>query len=113
MQRRDSAYREFDRSPASVAAMPGWVLLDFGTDWCGHCIAARSAVDRWLGPHPEIDHLRIEDDRGRPLGRAHDVKLWPTLVLVRDGRELARVVRPREARDLWPLDEALKKQSGQ
>jgi len=41
------------------------------------------------------------------LGRAFRVKLWPTLVLLRDGQELARVVRPREARDLWPLDEAL------
>ena len=113
MTRRDTAYPDLSRAPSVVAAMPGWLLLDFGTDWCGHWIAARSAVDRWRGPHPEIDHLRIEDDRGRPLGRAHDVKLWPTLVLVRDGRELARVVRPREARDLWPLDEALKKQSGQ
>jgi thioredoxin 1 len=27
------------------------------------------------------------------------VKLWPTLVLLRDGREIARVVRPR-SRDL-------------
>jgi len=35
------------------AAMPGWLLLDFGTDWCGHCIAARPAVDRSLRPHPE------------------------------------------------------------
>ena len=51
--------------------------------------------------------LRIEDGRGRPLGRAYQVKLWPTLILLRVGRELARVVRPREARDLWPLEQAL------
>ena len=108
--RRDHAYRDLARAPSAVAAMPGWILLDFGTDWCGHCTAARAAVDAWLRPHPEIDHLRIEDASGRPLGRAHQVKLWPTLVLVRDGRELARVVRPREARDLWPLDEAMKNQ---
>ena len=107
--RRDHAYRDLARAPSAVAAMPGWMLLDFGTDWCGHSISARAAVDAWLKPHPEIDHLRIEDGSGRPLGRAHQVKLCPTLVLVRDGRELARVVRPREARDLWPLDEALKK----
>ena len=108
MTQRASAYRDLAGAPSAVATMPGLILLDFGTDWCGHCIAARPAVDRWLATRPEVDHLRIEDGRGRPLGRAHQVKLWPTLVLVRDGRELARVVRPRESRDLWPLDEAVK-----
>ena len=110
MSRRDTDYRDMDGAPSAVAAMRGCVLLDFGTDWCGHCIAARPAVDRWLATRPEVDHLRIEDGRGRPLGRAHRVKLWPTLVLARDGNELVRVVRPREDRDLWPLDEALKNQ---
>jgi len=104
---RHLPYRDLSRAPATVAAMPGWVLLDFGTDWCGHCIAARSAIDAWRDAHPEIEHLRIEDGRGRPLGRAYQVKLWPTLILLRDGREAARVVRPREARDLWPLEQAL------
>lgn len=107
MQRRDAAYQETAPDPASVEAMRGLVLLDFGTDWCGHCMAARAAVDAWVEAHAGVDHLRIEDGRGRPLGRAHRVKLWPTLVLLRDGREVARVVRPREARDLWPLDEPL------
>ena len=51
---------------------------------------------------------RVEDGRGRPLGRAYRVKLWPTLVLLRDGQEIARAVRPRAARDLEPLDAALR-----
>ena len=107
MTRHDTAYRDVD-TPDAEAVLPGHVLLDFGTDWCGHCVAARVPVDAWVRDRPGIDHLRIEDGRGRPLGRAHRVKLWPTLVLLRDGREVARVVRPREARDLWPLDEAVR-----
>ena len=83
--------------------MAGLVLLDFGTDWCGHCIAAREPVAAWLDGHESVEHLRIEDGPGRRLGRAYRVKLWPTLVLLRDGREIARVVRPR---DLQPLDAA-------
>jgi thioredoxin 1 len=39
-------------------------------------------------------HLRVEDGRGRPLGRAFGVKLWPTLIFLHNGQELARVVRP-------------------
>jgi len=37
---------------------------------------------------------KVEDGRGRPLGRSFGIKLWPTLVFLRDGQERARVVRP-------------------
>ena len=106
MTRRDANYQDTAPALEEVSAKPGVVLLDFGTDWCGHCVAARSAVDDWVGKSTAIDHFRIEDGRGRALGRAFGVKLWPTLVLLRDGNEIARAVRPREARDLHPLDEA-------
>jgi thioredoxin 1 len=31
------------------------------------------------------------------LGRAFRVKLWPTVVVLKDGKEVARVVRPNDA----------------
>jgi thioredoxin 1 len=31
------------------------------------------------------------------------VKLWPTLVLLRDGQEVARVVRPQDAQAMAQL----------
>lgn len=100
-------YTESTLSRAAVEAGRGLLLLDFGTEWCGHCMAARAAVDAWTAAHPGVRHLRIEDGPGRPLGRSFRIKLWPSLVLLRDGMELERVVRPRQARDLFPLDEAL------
>lgn len=100
-------YRPDAPDAASLEASRGLLLLDFGTDWCGHCTAARASVDAWHAAHDDVHHVRIEDGRGRTLGRAYRVKLWPTLVLLRDGREVARVVRPRDARDLWPLEQAL------
>ena len=45
----------------------------------------------------KVRHIKIEDGSGRPLGRSFRVKLWPTLVFLRDGVELARVVRPANA----------------
>lgn len=107
MTRRDAAYQSQAPDPAEVEAMAGLVLLDFGTDWCGHCIAAREPVAAWLGGRDGVAHLRVEDGPGRRLGRAYRVKLWPTLVLLRDGLEIARVVRPRALRDLQALDAAL------
>lgn len=87
---------------ADVEASPGALLLDFGTGWCGHCRAARTVVEAAWQVHagsgsglPAIRHVRIEDGSGRRLGRAFGVKLWPTLVFLRDGVERARLVRPR------------------
>ena len=80
-----------------VHAWRGVTLLQFGTDWCGHCQAAAPAVTEALATAPPLRHLLIEDGPGRPLGRSFRVKLWPTLILLRDGQEIARLVRPTEA----------------
>ncbi|MNW17665.1 hypothetical protein D3C71_2169300 [compost metagenome] len=39
----------------------------------------------------------MEDGPGKPLGRSYRIKLWPTLVVLKDGQEVARVVRPTDA----------------
>ena len=82
---------------AEVDALPGLTLLEFGTDWCGHCRAAQPALAEVLPQQPDWRHLKVEDGPGRALGRSFRVKLWPTLILLRDGVELARVVRPTQA----------------
>jgi len=101
-------YAAAEPARAGLDAMPGVVLLEFGTSWCGHCRAAQPALQALLAARDEgVTHLKVEDGRGRPLGRAFGVKLWPTLVLLRAGEELARVVRPLSREDLAPLAAAL------
>ncbi len=77
-----------------VDALPGLTLLEFGTEWCGHCRASQPAIVQALSARPDWRHIKVEDGPGRPLGRSFRVKLWPTLVLLRDGVEVARRVRP-------------------
>lgn len=84
-----------DRS--GIDAMAGAVVVEFGTDWCGHCQAARPLVQAAFQAHPDVRHVKVEDGRGRRLGRTFGVKLWPTLVFLRDGEEVARLVRPTDA----------------
>ena len=89
----DYAIREPSR--ADVDAMPGAVVIEFGTGWCGHCRGAQPLITQALADHDQVRDLKVEDGSGRPLGRSYGVKLWPTLVFLRDGVEVARVVRPR------------------
>jgi thioredoxin 1 len=87
-----------------VDSLTGLTVIEFGATWCGFCQAAKPLVDRMRAAHPEIRHIWIEDGKGKRLGRSFGVKLWPTLVFLCDGREVARVVRPRGQGE---LDQAL------
>ncbi|HET7795182.1 MAG TPA: thioredoxin family protein [Rhizobacter sp.] len=82
-------------SRSDIDALAGAAVLEFGTGWCGYCRAAQPLVEAALAQQPAVQHLKVEDGSGRPLGRSFGVKLWPTLVFLRDGREVARVVRPQ------------------
>ena len=77
-----------------VDVTQGFVLLEFGTPWCGHCQLAAPEVAEALVEFPKFKHIKVEDGPGRPLGRSFRVKLWPTLIALKDGVEVARAVRP-------------------
>jgi thioredoxin 1 len=81
-------------SRADVDAMAGPVVLEFGTSWCGWCRGAQPLIHAALAQHEGVKHIKVEDGPGRPLGRSFGVKLWPTLVFLKDGREVVRVTRP-------------------
>lgn len=82
---------------AAIDALAGPAVLEFGTSWCGHCSAAQPLIETAFAAHSRVPHLKIEDGPGRPLGRSFRVKLWPTLVFLRDGQEIGRLVRPTGA----------------
>lgn len=84
----------------TVDAMTGRTVLQFGTDWCGYCRAAEPSIEQELAKVSELTRILIEDGPGRRLGRSYRVKLWPTLIFLQDGVEVARVVRPWGAADL-------------
>ncbi|ATB56677.1 thioredoxin [Xanthomonas citri pv. fuscans] len=98
---REYAAQAPERS--AVEAQTGLQVLEFGTGWCGHCIAAQPLLQKLLGGYEAIDYRKIEDGKGRPLGRSFRVTLWPTIILLRDGKELARAVRPQTREDLQDL----------
>lgn len=92
-----TAYAETEPQRAELDQLAGPALVEFGSPWCGHCRRAQPLIAEALGEHPGVRHFKIADASGRRLGRSFGVKLWPTLVFLRDGKEVARLVRPRDA----------------
>lgn len=82
---------------SAIDALPGAVALDFGTNWCGYCRAAEPLIEQALAGQPSVRHIKVEDGPGRALGRSFKIKLWPTVIVLKDGQEVARVVRPADS----------------
>jgi len=101
-----TAYEAVEPTREQIDAAEGPSVIEFGTPWCGHCRAAQPLIAAALADRPEVRHVRIEDGSGRRLGRSFGVKLWPTLVFLRGGTELARLVRPH---DPQAIEDALAK----
>jgi len=104
-----TSYALVEPTREEIDALRGAALVEFGAPWCGYCQAAQPALAAALADRPHVHHVKIEDGRGRRLGRSYGIKLWPTLVVLRDGREVARVVRPAGQRE---IDEALAQATG-
>lgn len=88
----------------AVDALQGAAVIEFGTPWCPHCLRAQPFIEQALLRLPQVQHIKVEDGPGKRLGRSFKVKLWPTLVVLKDGQEVARVVRPTTQAE---VDEAL------
>ena len=96
----NTTYAETEPSRTEVDALAGPVLLEFGTPWCGYCRAAQPLIAQAMASHGQVRHIKVEDGSGRRLGRSFGVKLWPTLVFLKDGKEETRLVRPQSAEQL-------------
>ena len=89
----NEVYAAIEPARAEIDMLEGPTVLEFGSPSCGYCRAAQPLLASAFADHPRVRHIKIADSSGRPLGRSFKVKLWPTLVFLSNGREIARLVR--------------------
>lgn len=92
-----TAYSDKEPARSEIDALEGPTVLEFGTSWCGYCRGAQPLIASAFADHPQVRHVKVEDGSGRLLGRSFRVKLWPTLIFMSSGKELARLVRPADS----------------
>lgn len=87
-------------SQQQLESLAGAALIEFGADSCGYCQGAQAIIAAALKPYSAIAHIKIEDGKGQRLGRAYGVKLWPTLLFLKNGIEITRLVRPSDSKTI-------------
>ena len=101
---------EVDATDASFAAAVDTktaVLVDLWAPWCGPCRAVNPAVEEIGRRHAgRLKTVKVNVDEAPAVAAQLGVQGIPTLVLWRDGQEIARQVGPLPAAQLerWVAD---------
>ncbi len=91
----EAEWKEEPIAREELDRMKGYVVVEFGADWCPHCQAVQPALKRALESN-DVPHFKVADGKGKRLGRSFAVKLWPNLILLKDGEIQGQLARPSE-----------------
>ena len=67
-------------------------LIDFYADWCGPCQMMKPILEDFEVRHPEVKVTKVNVDNEEELAERYNVSGIPCLVLLNDGKEVARNV---------------------
>lgn len=68
------------------------VLVDFYADWCGPCKMLSPIVDEVAQENDDIKVVKVNVDESSDIALDYKVMSIPTLVVIKNGQEVARSV---------------------
>ena len=85
--------KELENFKEQVAkAGTGLVLLDFYADWCGPCKALAPKLEELEKQMTDLSIYKVDVDNKIDIAAENQVRAMPTLILFKDGKEIARQV---------------------
>ncbi len=84
----------------------GLVLVDFFATWCGPCKMLSPVLEDLASDRDSIDIVKVDIDESMNLARQYGIMSVPTLVLMKDGKILAKTsgFQPKDSIQRW-IDE--------
>ena len=83
------------------------VVVDFWASWCGPCMMLSPIMEELDGELPQIKFCKVNVDDERDLAMEFQIDSIPTLLCVKDGHVVKRLVGYREKDALKKELEAL------
>lgn len=81
----------------------GVVLVDFFATWCGPCKMQAPVLEELKEDRSDVKLVKIDVDQETEIARLYGVMSIPTLILFKDGKEVAKNVgfMPKELLVQW------------
>jgi thioredoxin len=65
-------------------------IIDFWAEWCGPCKKLSPIFEELSGEIDEVNFGKVDMEENQELGGKMGVRALPTLLIVKDGEEVAR-----------------------
>lgn len=72
--------------------MSDYNLIRFHANWCSPCKMMAKTIDSLINEFPNITLQQIDIDEDVEKSREYKVRSIPTLILLQDGQEVARLI---------------------
>ena len=76
------------------------VLVDFYADWCGPCKMLSPVIDQIAEENQDIKVVKVNVDNAQDLAMKYQVMSIPTLVVIKEGKEINRSVGLRDKSEI-------------
>ena len=76
------------------------VLVDFYADWCGPCKMLSPVIDQISEENQDIKVVKVNVDNAQDLAMKYQVMSIPTLVVIKEGKEINRSVGLRDKAEI-------------
>jgi thioredoxin 1 len=67
-------------------------VVDFSASWCGPCRRLEPILGELAAELPDVDFLKVDADRSQQLAIRYGVQAVPTLLVLRSGQVVDRLV---------------------
>jgi thioredoxin 1 len=73
-------------------AMKGKAVVDFYADWCGPCKMISPVIEKLSKEMKDIRFCKVDVDNNQEYPEKFGVRSIPTVIFLKDGKEVERVV---------------------